>query len=352
MITIREIAAIAGVSRSTVSLVINNSPLVKPETRERVLQVIRDTGYVPNNNARNLNWHTTRSLGIVILSDQQRTNEYNFSNSVGLFSLNVMDGISSRLADTEYSVIIEYFSHDAPSEEVCGIHTPQSMRLPKLLRERKVDGAFIVGGYCEDGFLRSCLDTGIPLVAVGVNPPEAACDTVISDSENATYDAFRLLYERGRRRLALMNCPRLFGSSAMRLAGMRRFCAEYRLPFDEANVLYALHNNGESAYNAIRDVWEKGLRFDGLVAANPQAALGIMRYLSEQHVRIPQDISIIAYEDNALCGYAIPPLTAINIQKEKMGVQAAEMLLSRLENPGQAAQEFVMPHYTVMRSST
>ena len=109
MITIREIAAIAGVSRSTVSLVLNNSPLVKAETREKVLAVIQDTGYVPNSNARNLSWRATKCLGIVILSDQKRSACYDYSQSVGLFSLNVMQGLIDRLADSEYSVIIEYF---------------------------------------------------------------------------------------------------------------------------------------------------------------------------------------------------------------------------------------------------
>ena len=104
MITIREIAAIAGVSRSTVSLVLNNSPLVKAETREKVLAVIQDTGYVPNSNARNLSWRATKCLGIVILSDQKRSACYDYSQSVGLFSLNVMQGLIDRLGDSEYSV--------------------------------------------------------------------------------------------------------------------------------------------------------------------------------------------------------------------------------------------------------
>lgn len=120
MITIREIAAIAGVSRSTVSLVLNNSPLVKAETREKVLAVIQDTGYVPNSNARNLSWRATKCLGIVILSDQKRSACYDYSQSVGLFSLNVMQGLIDRLADSEYSVIIEYFLPSAaPARRSC-----------------------------------------------------------------------------------------------------------------------------------------------------------------------------------------------------------------------------------------
>ena len=352
MITIREIAAIAGVSRSTVSLVLNNSPLVKEETRQRVLRVIRETGYVPNSNARNLNWRTTRSLGIIVLSDQPRTNDYDFANPVGLFSLNVMRGITGRLSETEYSIFIEYFSHEqAVTDAPSGIHSAESLQVPKLIRERKVDGAFLVGGFCKDSLVQACAPTGIPLVTVGVGAETALCDAVISDPSEGTYDALIRLYAAGRRRIGLVNCPQTFTSAEPRAQAMRRFCQTTGTPFAAENVIYGRHNNGESAYEAFGRVWEAGRRFDGLVTANPQTALGVMRYLYEQGVRIPQDMSIIAYEDNALCGYATPALTAVNIQKERMGEEAADLLLRRLADPAMPIQLVTVPSHMVERSS-
>lgn len=353
MITIREIASIAGVSRSTVSLVLNNSPLVKPETREKVLKIIRETGYVPNSNARNLNWRSTRCLGIVVLSDQQRSTSYDFSTPVGLFSLNVMRGITSRLADSDYSVIIEYYAFEdqTPAADRSGIHSPESLILPKLIRERKVDGAFLVGGFCTASLLSGCLSTGIPLITVGVGADTPLCDAVISDPSEGTYAALQRLYDQGRRRLGLVNCPSSFRSAATRVEGMQRFCRDHGLPFQAENVISSQHNNGQSVCEAMRAAWQKGLRFDGLAAANPQSALGAMRFLAEQNVRIPQDLSLIAYEDNALCGYAIPPLTAINIQKEKMGEEAASLMLQRLNDPDMPSQLLVVPSYIVERGS-
>ena len=240
MITIREIAAIAGVSRSTVSLVLNNSPLVKAETREKVLRVIRETGYVPNSNARNLNWRTTRSLGIIVLSDQQRTNEYDFSNSVGLFSLNVMRGITSRLAETEYSIFIEYFSHEqATAGSPSGIHSAESLHVPKLIRERKVDGAFLVGGFCKDSLVQACAPTGIPLVTVGVGAENALCDAVISDPSEGTYDALMRLYAAGRRRIGLANCPQTSNSAEMRVAAKRQAPLSRRTACSAAGITTA-----------------------------------------------------------------------------------------------------------------
>ena len=342
MITIREIAAIAGVSRSTVSLVLNNSPLVKEETREKVRAVIRETGYVPNSNARNLSWRATKCLGIVILSDLKRSAVYDYSHSVGLFSLNVMQGLIDRLSDTEYSMLIEYFS-PTQAEDV--------PHLPKLLRERKVDGVFLVGGFLSGHLLADCLSVGVPLVAVGLDSPSTLCDCVISDLEGGTYQALMALYRKGRRQIGLMNSPRSFLSSQPRLRAMQRFCRDIGTVCSEDMVLYGQHNNGESAYEALKKSWQEGSRFDGLVGANPQAALGAMRFLHEIGLRVPQDVSVISYEDNSLCGYAIPPLTAINIRQNVMGSQAAEMMLSRLAEPDQPVRSIVIPSYMVERES-
>lgn len=342
MITIREIAAIAGVSRSTVSLVLNNSPLVKAETREKVLAVIAQTGYVPNSNARSLGWRATKCLGIVILSDLRHSTSYDYSQSVGLFSLNVMQGLIERLADTDYSVIIEYFS---PAD------TPDAPRLPKLLRERKVDGVFLLGGFLDGHLLPDCLATGIPLVAVGVDSPSMLCDSVISDLEGGTYDALMALYRRGRRRIGLMNCPHTFLSAQPRIRAMQRFCQDTGLPFSMEQVIHGEHNNGESACQALRESWQKGARFDGLAAANPQAALGAMRFLYQAGLKVPQDVSVISYEDNSLCGYAMPPLTAVNIRQETMGAEAANMMLSRLQDPSLPVRSLVVPSYMVERES-
>lgn len=347
--TIREIAALAGVSRSTVSLVLNESPLVRKETREKVLRVIHDTGYVPNASARSLNWKSTRCLGIIVLSDQQRGRDYDFSMPIGLFSLNVMRGITECLAESPYSVFVEYYSYDYKETEK---GKAQTIRLPRLIRERKIDGAFLVGGFCTEELLNAAASTGIPLITVGVGAETPLCDSVISDPAQGTYDGLMRLYESGRRNPVLLNCPRVFRSAAMREEGMRRFCKETSLPFSMENVICCSHhNNGENAYEAVKSAWESGIRFDSLITANPGLALGAMRFFAEKQLRVPQDISIVAYEDNAMCGYVTPPLTAVNIQKERMGEEAAGLMLRRLSEPEMKNQLVIVPSYLVERAS-
>lgn len=338
--TIRQIAAIAGVSKSTVSLVLNNSPLVNEKTRHHVKEVIRRTGYVPNNSARNLSRQVNNSLGIIVLSDQQRSCSYDFDSGVGLFSSNIIRGISSRLTDSDYSVVIEYFYND-----------DQGAALPKLIRERKIDGALIVGGFCQEDFIAKLNASGIPFVTVAVGMPEGACDSVVSDPELGAYLSIKYLYEHGHTNIAFLNCPSSFRSAKARINGINRLIGETSIPIPQDHIMYCKQNNGVSAYKALKAAWEKGLRFDGIATANPQIALGAVRYLREMGVALPEDVSIVSYEDNSLCGYTTPALTALNIQKEKMGELAADLLLERINNPEREVESLVVDQYMVERDS-
>lgn len=339
MANIREIAALAGVSRSTVSLVLNNSPLVKTETREKVKRVIRQAKYVPNSNARGLSRRVMGSLGIIVLSDQRRSRSYELNDSVGLYSLNVIRGITSRLADTAYAVNIEYFC----AEEGTG--------LPALVRERRVDGAFIVGGYCDAPFIRMMLDSGVPFVTVAVGAPEKECDSVCADPALGAYESLRYLSRRGHARIGFINCPRSFRSARLREEGAARAQRDGAGALAPDGMRYCAHNNGQGGYDAMREAWQSGLRFDGIATANPQIAMGAIRFLREQGVDVPHDVSFIAYEDNSLCGYSSPPLTAINIQKEAMGERAADMLLRRVADRQKPVESEIVSAHLVERGS-
>jgi len=105
------------------------------------------------------------------------------------------------------------------------------------------------------------------------------------------------------------------------------------VPFDPAWNLCSGSNNGQAAFHTFRAFWEAGNRPDGIVAANGQSAAGILAYLYQAGIRVPDDVSLIAYEDSALCGYAAPALTAVNVRKEDIGAQAARCLVERIKNP-------------------
>jgi len=127
--------------------------------------------------------------------------------------------------------------------------------------------------------------------------------------------------------------------------------AELGIPIDESWILQSRFNTGKSSKEVFKKFWDAGNRPDGIVAANTQLALGARSYLYEKGVAVPEDVSVMGYDDSALAGYATPALTAVNIHKEQLGRQAAHCLLKRLENPNNPPERIVIPADIVVRDS-
>lgn len=343
MPTIEDVAQAAGVSRSTVSLVINNSSLVKESTKRHVERVIAELNYVPNNNARGLSSRITNTLGILFMQDYLPDTTqitYNNDQHVGLCSFNISNGIMDGIKGTNYGVIMERF---------CSVNAPD--KLPRMVREKRVDGLFIVGHPYSSAFIGNLKETGVPFVMVGVGSYEEGIDSIYADPFEGTLVAMQELLRIGHRKICLMNCSARLFSHERRLQAYRQALEEYGLPYNEAWNICADKNNGKSAYIAFEAFWKKGNRPDAVVAANGQSASGTMVYLYQQGVSIPEDISVVAYEDSSICGYATPALTAVNIRKEELGCKAAKCLIQRIRRPDKPVETIATKPYLVRRDS-
>ena len=190
----------------------------------------------------------------------------------------------------------------------------------------------------------------IPVVAVGRTYPEF--DSIRVDVPQSVYLAAKHLYQNGHRRIGLVNCAPNFISNIERLEGYRRAISEAGLPYDRSLVVECRDNTGKSGYLSAGQLLTSGAEPTGLITANVSITMGVMRYLHEHNLRIPDDISIIGHEDSVMYSYASPALTAINIQKEKTGDEAAELLLERLagNKKGFPVSRFIEPILTVRDS--
>lgn len=338
MVTIIDVANYAGVSKTTVSTVLNNGPHVKPETRKRVEEAVQALGYVCNNNARGLRKKETRCLGVIIAIESKKIQTYEYHYETGQFSYGVSNGIVDGLIGTDYGLLTERY---CPSES--------NGELPQLIKNARVDGVILVGGLFTYDILQKIHQTGVP--AVGVGRFFESIDCVFADVVHAMYLQTRELLQTGHRHLALINCPRSYVSSQDRLLGWNQALGEYNRESLETWQTYCPTNTGEGGYLAMKQLWEQGVRPDGIVTANEPIALGAMRFLYEKGVRIPEDISITSYEASVLGGYSSPPLTSINIHKEQMGGIAAQMLLNRIENPDTPVAQHIIEPELLIRAS-
>ena len=343
MPTINDVARRAGVSRSTVSLVLNHSKLVREDTRRLVERVIQEIHYVPNSNARGLSARVTNNLGVIFMKDYLPGStqvSYDNDQHIGLCSFNIFNGIMAGLTGTDYGLITEAFCcrSDAPA-------------LPRLVTEKRVDGLFVVGRPYTTEFLEALKDTGLPFVLVGVGCHEEGIDSIFADPGEGIALAMRDMLSTGHQSICLLNCSFPGDARDPRLEAYRRALTEAGKTYHESWNVQAAANNGASAYRAFRAFWEAGNRPDAIVAANGQSALGAMRYLYEIGVRVPERLSIIAYEDSSVCGYAAPALTSVNIRKEEMGKRAAQCLLQRIREMEGPVKSISIPPYMVYRDS-
>lgn len=340
MITIYDVAEYAGVSKSTVSLVINQSPLVSETTRKKVQQAISDMNYIPNANARGLSANATNCFGVVVMAEETPVISYDFDQHVGLCSYNIASGIFPALMNSKYGVLMEHF---------CSVNNPGE--LPNLVRNRRVDGVIIVGSPFDLKMIEKLREMHFPFVMAGVDSFQEGLDCAYANPGEGVRLGMEYLAKQGYHESFLLNCPRTTHSSFTRLDAFISSAAEYGFTIRPEWIVNCDRNNGQSAYQQMKACWEAGHHPRAIVAANGNLALGAMRYLHDRGIRIPEQVSVIGYEDSSLSGYAIPALTSVNIHKELMGQKAAEFLLRRLSHPAAEPAYFVAPAELVIRDS-
>lgn len=338
MVTIIDVANYAGVSKTTVSAVLNNGPHVKEETRRRVEEAVKVLGYVCNNNARGLRKRETKCLGVIVAVESRDIHTYEFNFEVGQFGYAVANGIPDGLADSDYGLITEQYC----PREMAG-------ELPSIIKNARVDGVFLVGSLFDEDFLTKLDALKIPAVGVGTNYDSIDC--VFPDIAKGMRLQVEELARNGAKWIAMVNCPPEFANAKTRVKGWNQAVSNLGSKLKNKWEVQCQTNTGEGGYLAMKDLWESGARPDGLVTAHEAIALGAMRYLHEQGIRVPEDISVTSYETSVLGGYSIPPLTSVNIKKEEMGAIAARMLLNRMDHPDTPLQKCIMDPELVVRGS-
>ena len=316
-ITILDVAREAGVSKSTVSLVINNSPAIKQETHYKVQQAIQKLGYVPNYAARDLSSKRTYTLGLIFLTANPDKLPYAFDAVPETLLYDASIGIQARLQNSQYTLLTERFAAN------------RNPGLPELVTSGRVDGVFLIGGLYDEAFMRRLQETKIPTVLVGRQ--HEGIDSVLSDLEMMGYLGGRALFEKGHRNVLFLSGPAQSSNTIAKQKGLERASREH----GQGANFKCIHSGhaGLDAYIAIRSAWEHSPRFDAIFAGSDGIAGGVLRFLHEQKVRVPDDISMISYERSVITEYIGTPLTVIDPHKEQMGEEACRALLNRIARP-------------------
>jgi DNA-binding LacI/PurR family transcriptional regulator len=327
-VSIKDIAKAAGVSHSTVSRALADSPLVAEGTKRRVRRLAKEMGYSPSAIARGLVTKRTYTVGLVV------------TTIADPFVAEVVGGIEETALDNGYSVIL-CDSNAEPQREITAVRT---------LREKRVDGIIVTASRVGNLYLPLLEEVEVPIVLVNNQQEGRYVYSVATDNVHGGEMAINHLLELGHRRIGYIAVPEKTSSSLERLKGYKRALQAHKVEVTDSLI---------SSGNGWPDGGERGMRQLLALSSPPTAvfcyndmtAVGAIAEAKRMGFRVPQDISVVGFDDIAFAAYVDPPLTTIEQRKYEMGQIAMRMVLDILAG-ADAVSDITLQGRLVMRGSS
>lgn len=326
-ITIRDVAAEAGVSHQTVSRVINDNERVSPETRAKVEAAIESLGYSPSAIARSMAKGRTGILACIA----PNLTDYTFAR--------IIQGAEQEARQHGFFLL----SASAPDEAIF------SALIEQLVPSRQTEGIMVINPYADGRFHH--LPHQFPLVFAGARPREDAVNSVALDDVAVAITATNHLLQQGHRRIATITGPMVEDCGQDRLAG-------YQQALQAAGVSlrpdYVVEGDWQAAsgFTALHQLMRNDTPPTAIFVQNDQMAAGVLRAAAELNLTVPGELSLIGVDDIPMASYLSPPLTTLRQDFAEIGRLAAQLLIEAVNNPKTQKQHLTLPATLVPRHST
>jgi len=329
-LTLEDIAKMSGVSRSTVSRVINRDPNVSEPTRRKVLDLIQKIGFQPNLAARGLAVGRTRVIGLVIPTGLTSI----FSDPY--FPL-VIQGVASACSAHGYSVMLWLAEREYEAKTI-----------NQVLYNGLIDGVIVASMLLDDPIIQRLSESPQPFITIGRHPTNDQLNFVDVDNRIGAYQGVSYIIHTGHRRVATITGPHNMIAGRDRSQGYQDALRARGLP-----LLPELVAEGEfsdiSGYLAMKQLLPQ--QPDAVFVASDAMAFAAMRAIQEAGLRIPEDIAVVGFDDIPTAATSTPPLTTVRQPIQRTGSVAAEMLIERIEHPEVQQCRIVLPTELVIRDS-
>ena len=333
-VTIKDVAALAGVSPSTVSRTCKNNPSISEETKERVRKAMAELGYEPNFQASNLASQNSRTIGIILPASAKEV----YENS---FYLEAIQGISHYCNGRQYMTTIITGQDEAEILDA----------VRSMSRSGKVDGFIILYSKKEDPVIDYLFNEGLLYILIG-KATQYTNQTIYIDNDNllAGREAAEYLYQLGHRRIAYLGSDSSLMFSADRKAGYQLALASHQLPV-RPEYCVEVKNVSENNEESIRGLLMQKDRPTAILVSDDILAVSLERVCLENHLAIPEDLSIISFNNSLFARLTSPQLTSIDIGAGQLGSEAASQIINHIENPNLLATKIIVPHHLIERDS-
>lgn len=329
-VTLHDVAELAGVSHQTVSRVINNNERVRPETREKVEAAILELGYRPNAIARSMVQGNTHTLGCI--------------------SPNLTDPVFARIIESAQAEArrLGFFiliGSASTVEEVKPL-------LDELLN-RRVDGLIVLNARDDERYklLEPLAEAGSPIVYVKNSPVEEPVSSVRCDDIKGGYLATKHLLDLGHKKIAIILGPENEQCTSERLEGYQKALAEAGLTISD-NLIVKGNWSSQSGSDAVEKLLSRSENFSAIFAQNDRMAAGAIRSIREAGYHIPEDYSVIGYDNGPLASLIDPPLTTIQQPLEHFGKQAANILIKSIQETNHKPIDICITPELIRRNSS
>jgi DNA-binding LacI/PurR family transcriptional regulator len=327
--TSHDVAKKAGVSVATVSRVLNDSPHVRPSVKRKVLRAVKTLNYQPNRTAQRLRAKQSKVIGLII-SDIQNP-----------FFTAAVRGIEDVAYHNGYSLVLCNSDEDPAKEKL----------YVDVMRAEAVAGVIIASASEAESQIGDLLDARIPVVALDRRIKDRRIDSVLTTNAQGAYAAVTHLIGLGHRCIGFIGLPLTRTTGRERFEGYQRALRENNLPVVRARIRIS-DAKQQGGHDAALDLLVSQPGLTALFAANNLTTLGALGAIRERGLKIPDDISIIGFDDMPWATLLQPPITAIAQPTYELGQQAAELLLARLKDPGKPVSHVQLNTTLIVRGST
>ncbi|HUF37813.1 MAG TPA: LacI family DNA-binding transcriptional regulator [Anaerolineales bacterium] len=320
MITIKDVARHANVSITSASYALNGTGSISEATRERILKAAEELNYHPNAFARKLKKQKTHTIGVFI------------SRFGGSFYEEILEGIHDAILKTDYELIV----------------SPESRPVRKILTQRQVDGAIVFDSKIESGVIAKLASKWFPIVVLDRFLEVENLFPLLVDNRQGVKEAFYHLYEQGARKISFVSGA---ADSLDNIERMEAFLKEAK-----KNRLSVQCYDGDFTEASGYEIAERIVAADDLpeavFCANDQMAIGFLRAMKENHLKAPDDIAVVGFDDIQIAQYMRPSLSTIGASRFQWGSLAATQMIDFLENGNHFPEPYRIPTRFIPRESS
>lgn len=330
MITIEDVAKKANTSIATVSRVLNDKGGYSEKTKERVMGVVNALGYESNAIARSLKRNKTNTIGVLV------------PNVSSMLANEILNGIEEYASTHGYSVLTSYTY--TKREKV--------MKSLKTFQEQRVDGLIFVSDNFEEEYYQYITKMKIPVVLAATEDKEFPVTFVKVNDFKASYDAVSYLISKGHERVAMISGnPADPVAGKLRIEGYKQALKDAGIKVDPSKIMYSTDYIFESGRKNFKKLIKKHPDVTAIFAASDELAVGALNMASELKMSVPEEISIMGYDNILISTMVWPPLTTLSQPLEKIGYESTKKLIQEIEKSKKSGEHYYIEHEIVERSS-